>query len=129
MKSSALMLYIITGVLGYAYKIPLIRKILMGLSFWYGKSTWWQVLVKILRISRKMLVLLNAAIGVYVVFKTVGFSFDNILMGFMALGTEYFIILKNIVNRMFNWFVELFDYKLIPNIPNNPPSNKPYLPN
>ena len=128
MKSSAFALYLITGILGYAHKIPFIRKILIVLTAWYGRSTWWQIISKILRISRKTLVLINAAIGVYVVFATIGFSFDNLLVGFTALGAEYIRIMSNLVKRLFNWFVELFDYKLIPNVPSNPPS-KPYFPN
>lgn len=128
MKSGALMLYIITGILGYAHKIPFVRKIILGLSFWYGKSTWWQILVKILILCRKVIVYINAAIGVYVVFKTVGFSTDNIFAGFIALGHEYILILQNTVKRLFNWFVELFDYKIIPQVHSNPGS-KPYFPN
>src|ERR1700757_292994 len=127
MKSGALMLYIITGILGYAHKIPFVRKILFGLSLWYGRSTWYQIIVKILRIARKTLVYINAAIGVYVVFKTVGFSSDNLAVGIAMMGGEYYMILTNFVKNLFNWFVELFDYKLIPNIPDNPPS-KPNLP-
>lgn len=127
MKSGAFMLYLITGILGYAHKIPFVRKILFGLSLWYGKSTWYQIIIRILRIARKILVYLNAAIGVYVVFKAVGFSSDNLAIGIAMMGGEYYMILTNFVKRLFNWFVELFDYKLIPNVPDSPPS-KPNLP-
>jgi hypothetical protein len=58
------------------------------------------------------------------VYKTVGFGYDNILAGFIGMGENYFIILTNFTKRMFNWFFELFDYKIVPNVPNLP-NNKP----
>jgi hypothetical protein len=66
MKSSTLWLYIITGVLGYAHKIPIIGKLITIAGLWYGKTTIWKILVKL----RKIFIVLNAIIGVYMVFKT-----------------------------------------------------------
>ena len=118
-QSSMLHFWIITGILGYARKLPFISKIINFLSIWYGKTTWWQIFGKL----RKLFVVFNALIGVYVVFKAVGFSFDNMLVGFMAMSHTYFEILGSITNRVFNWFLNLFDHKVVPNIPNNKPNN------
>jgi len=41
MKSSGLYLWLITGVLGYAHKIPYIGRIIALLGLWYGRTTWW----------------------------------------------------------------------------------------
>jgi hypothetical protein len=113
MKSSAFMLYIITGLLGYAHKIPFIGRIVTLLSLWYGRTTWWKILVKM----RKVFIIFNAIIGVYMVFKTANFGPDNILAGFSAMGHTYLEIFINFTRRIFNWFVELFDYKVVPNVP------------
>jgi hypothetical protein len=119
MRSGMFYLWLVSGILGYAQKIPFISKIITLVSFYYGRTTIWKVLVKI----RKVFVFINAVIGVYMVYKSVGFSYDNILAGFIGMGENYLIILTNFTKRMFNWFFELFDYKIIPNIPNNKPSS------
>jgi hypothetical protein len=38
------------------------------------------------------------------------------------MGTSYIEILTNFTKRLFNWFLDLFDYKIIPNFPNNKPN-------
>src|ERR1700753_97381 len=119
MRSSGMWLFLITGILGYAHKIPIIRKVLAIIGFWYGKSSWWKILIKI----RKMFILFNALIGVIVVFKTVGFSTDNLIAGFTAMGHSYFELLHTFTRRLFDWFIGLFDYKIVPNLPGNPPIN------
>ena len=109
------LLYIISGILAYAHKIPVFGRIITLLSLWYGKTTWWKILIKI----RKGFIIFNALIGVLMVYKTVGFSYDNILAGFSAMGYTYIEMFTNMTKRMFNWFVELFDHKIVPNVPNN----------
>jgi hypothetical protein len=74
------------------------------------------------KITLKAFIMFNALIGVYMVFKSVGFSYDNILAGFAGMGHTYLEVLFNFSKRLFNWFFELFDYKVVPNVPNNPPS-------
>jgi hypothetical protein len=111
-------LWLLTGILGYASKIPFIGRIVTLLGIWYGKTTWWKMLLKL----RKIFIMLNSLIGVYVVFKTVGFSSDNILAGFSAMGYEYLQILINASKRLFNWFFELFDHRIVPNIPGDKPN-------
>jgi hypothetical protein len=113
MKSSGFMLFLITGILGYAHKVLVIRNILSLLSLWYGKTTIWKILVKI----RKIFIIFNSIIGVYLVYKTTGFSTDIILASFAGMGHTYLEILINFTKRLFNWFFELFDYKVVPNIP------------
>lgn len=121
MKSSMFWLYIITGVLSYAHKIPYIGRIITLLGLWYGRTTWWKILVKL----RKAFVMMNAAIGLMVIIKTTGFGTDNIIAGFSAIGHEYLQLLYNFTKRIFNWLVELFDHKIIPNVPTDPSLPKP----
>ena len=117
MKSSMFMLWLGTAVLSYAHKIPYIKHIITALSVMYGRTTIWKVLVKL----RKIFILFNAAIGVYLTFKTVGFSYDNILAGFAGMGHSYLELFTNFTKRLFHWFVELFDHKVIPNVPGDKP--------
>jgi hypothetical protein len=115
------LLYIFTGILAYAHKIPLLGRVISLITFWYGKTTWWRMLVKI----RKIFIIVNAIIGILMVYKTVGFSSDNILAGFAGMGHTYIELFTNLTKEMFNWFVKLFDHKVIPNVPkpgNNPSS-------
>lgn len=112
-------MWLITGILGYARRIPFFNKFVSLLSLWYGRTTIWKLLGK----TRKLFVILNALIGVYAVFKAVGFSFDNMLIGFMAMGHAYFEVLGNLTNKLFNWFLNLFDQRIVPNVPNTKPNN------
>ena len=72
-QSSMLHLWLITAILGYARKLPFLSKLISWLSLWYGRTTIWKILGK----TRKLFVILNALIGVYAVFKAVGFNFDK----------------------------------------------------
>jgi len=119
MKSSMFMLWIITAVLSYAHKIPFIKQIITALSIIYGRTTIWKILVKV----RKVFILFNAAIGVFMVFKTVGFGYENVLAGFVGMGHSYLEIFTNFTKRMFNWFVELFDHRVVPNVPGDNTGN------
>jgi hypothetical protein len=123
MRSSMFTLWLLSWLLFFVNKLPFIKPIVTLLSLYYGRTTWWKLLVKI----RKAFIIFNAAIGVYIVFKTTGFSYDNILAGFSGMGYQYIEIFMNFTKRLFNWFIELFDHKLVPNVPGNPslPTNKP----
>jgi hypothetical protein len=118
MKGSMFWLYIITGVLSYAHKLPYIRKLISLLALWYGRTTWWKILIKI----RRIFIMINAMIGLMIVIKTTGFSTDNIFAGISAMGYTYLELLFNFTKRLFNWFVELFDHKIVPNVPGTPSS-------
>jgi len=115
MRSSMFYLWLITGILSYAQKIPFISKIITLVSLYYGKTTIWKVLIKL----RKVFVFINATLGVWMVYKLAGFGADNLLAG---MGHTYLEIITSFSKRMFNWLFELFDYKVVPNIPNNKPS-------
>jgi hypothetical protein len=108
--------WIISTLLTYGHKIPIISKIIKGLSLWYGRTTWWKILVQM----RKVFIVLNAIIGVITVFKITGFSTDNLLAGFYGIGYTYVEMLGSFIKRLFTWFVELFDHKIVPNPPTNP---------
>ena len=92
------MLWLFTAVLSYAHKIPYIKYIISTLSIMYGRTTIWKVLIKI----RKGFIIFNAIIGVYMVFKTVGFSYDNILAGFVGMGHSYLEIFTNFTKKLFH---------------------------
>lgn len=109
-QSSMFYLWLITGILGYATKIPFIGRIISLLSVWYGRTTIWKLLVK----ARKLFVIFNALIGVLVVFNTVGFSYENILAGFAGMGHTYLEIFMSFTKRLYNWIYDFFDNKIIP---------------
>jgi hypothetical protein len=115
-KSSLPVFWIFSTLLTYGNKIPIISKILKGLKWWYGRTTWWKLLVSM----RKMFIIFNALLGVYTVFKMSGFSTDNLIGGFYGLGHTYVEMLSSFTKRLFNWFVELFDHKIVPKPPTDP---------
>jgi small basic protein len=119
MKSSMLYLWLITGILGYARKIPIISKFISFAYNLYGRTTFFRILIKV----RKLFVVFNAIIGFIMVYKTTGFGVDTFWANFIALGTNYLDIFITFNKRLFNWIFELFDYKVVPNIPSNKPSS------
>jgi len=121
-ENSMLVLYLISGIIAYAHKIPFLGKIIALISFYYGKTTWWKILVKI----RKAFIIFNALIGIYVVIKTTGFGVDTFYANFIALGENYLNIFYNFTKRIFNWIFDLFDHKIVPNVPNEPKNPKSF---
>jgi hypothetical protein len=113
MKSSMFYLWLITGILGYVHKIPFISRIISILSVFYGRTTFWKMLVFL----RKLFIMFNAVIGMFLVFKTTGFGYDTFLANFVALGNSYLEIFVNFSRRVFQWIVEMLDYKVVPNVP------------
>ena len=120
-KSSMFHLWLITAILGYARKLPFISKLVSVLSLWYGKTTWWKILVKI----RKVFIIFNAIIGVFVVFKTTGFTPGLFMSNFVTMGETYLEIFTNFTKRLFTWFLDLFDHKIVPKVPGDGPINPP----
>ena len=96
-------------------KIPFIKQIFLGLIAWYTKSKW----IKVLAWARKSFVVINAVIGVYLMFKLVGFSPDNILAGISGLGASYLEMLTSLTKKLFKWFYDFFDFRT-PQPPTNP---------
>ena len=62
--SKTLSLFALTSLIAYAHKIPGVSRLTNILSLWYGRTTWWQILVQI----RKAFIVLNALIGLYATF-------------------------------------------------------------
>lgn len=120
MKSSGFYLFIITGLLGYATKLPILGKILSFLGIWYKKYRIIGILIKL----RKLFVLFNALIGFLLVIGSIGFEPSLLIYNWLALGNTYIEIFYSLCKRFFNWLVELFDHKIIPNVPTNKPSNE-----
>lgn len=108
--------FLVSTLLAYGHKIPFLGKIVKVGTIWYGKTTWFRILV----LLRKWFIIMNALIGVYAVFKVTGFSKDNILAGFYGLGHTYLDSLSAFVRGLFNWIVSFLDNKVIPNPPTNP---------
>jgi len=123
-ENSMFLLYVLSGIIAYAHKIPFIGRIVTLASLYYGRTTIWQILVKI----RKAFIVFNALIGVFMVLHTIGFSTDNILAGFIGMGHEYVQILYNFTSRIFNWFFDIFDHKIVPNVPSEPKNPKSFIP-
>jgi hypothetical protein len=116
MRSSMMYLWLFSWVVYLANKIPYLSRIVTVLSLVYGRTTWWKILVKL----RKLFVVFNALIGMYVVYKTTGFGVDSFWNNFIAIGEKYVDIFLNFNKVLFNWLLDLFDYKLIPG-GNTPP--------
>ena len=114
-KASFPSLFIISSILSYGHKIPIIGKFINKLSTWYGKTTIWMLLIYL----RKLIVIFHAILGVYGIIAISGFSYDNIIAGFMSLGATYMEVLTNMVYKLYNFLFNLFDNKLIPNVPTN----------
>lgn len=121
MRSSMYYLWLISWVIYFANKIPYLSRIVGFLSLIYGRTTWWKILMKV----RRLFVVFNAIIGMYVVYKTTGFGLDNFWANFAAIGEKYVDIFFNFNKIAFNWLLDLFDYKIIPggNKPPTPPTN------
>ena len=102
--------FLISGLLAYGSKIPVISKATKVLSVWYGRTTWWKMLIYM----RKCFIIINAIIGVYTVFRITGFSTDNVIAGIAGLGGTYVEIFTSFVKRLFRWFHDLLDFKVVP---------------
>ena len=122
MKSSFMLLYIITWVIALANKMPILRYVIGIFSIWYGKTTWWKILVKL----RKVFIVINAIIGFVIVFKTTGFEPGLILSNIGMMGANYVEILTNFSRRLFNWLLDLLGYRIEPTDPSIPGIKRPW---
>ena len=109
-------LFALTSLIAYAHKLPGVSKLTNLLSLWYGRTTWWQMLIYI----RKGFIVLNALIGVYATMKITGFSSNNLFAGFMAIGHSYFEMLYYGTKRLFGWIYSFFDNWIFPKPPSEP---------
>jgi len=108
-------LYLFTAFFSLLNKVPGVNRMISVLNVIYGRTTLWKLLV----LTRKLIITLNAVIGVFFVYKFSGIGPDTILSNFAGMGYAYLDILSNMTSRLFNWFFNLFVYKIVPNVPNN----------
>lgn len=111
MRSSFAYMYVLSWILFLANKLPFLAKIAGLLRLYYGRTSFWRMII----IARKLFIVLNAIIGVYAVLKLTGMQYGSFMANFVGIGTSYIDIFTNLIKRLFNWFFDLFDYKVIPN--------------
>jgi hypothetical protein len=116
-RASAPILFIITSLLSYGHKIPMVSKLINILSIWYGRTTWWKLLITL----RKVFIVVNALIGIYTVLKISGFSSHNLLGGIYFMGYTYFEMFISTLSRLFKWLSSFFDY-ITPDVPKPKPT-------
>jgi len=117
MKSSMMYLYLLSWIFLFINKMPYIKYIVTIMGAIYGRTTIWSLLIKI----RKIFIIINALIGVYIVFKTTGFTSESFLANFVALGNSYIEILSNFTKKLFNWLLDILGYDIEPKFPKNKP--------
>ena len=95
----------------------MVKYIISGLSLWYGKTTWWRILGRVFTISRKIFIIFNAIIGIYVVYKLSGFQVGLALSHFGMMGHTYLELLYGFTKRIFEWFLDFLGYDIGPSKP------------
>lgn len=110
MQSSLGLMYLISIALYIIKNIPFVGKIVSGLSLYYGRAK----VTKILGYLRKLFVLFNALIGVLTVYKLTGALDGSVVAGITGLGNTYIEIFTNFSKKVFDWFFDLFDQKIVP---------------
>ena len=85
----------LTTLVSWGHKIPVIGKIINLFSLGYGRTTWWHILARI----RKVFVVFNAIIGVYIVYKIAGFTTEGFFTNLFFL--LFFIKKKRIGLHLF----------------------------
>lgn len=120
-KSKPILSSILSSFIGIfsfiLFKIPLVSKLTRKIIRWYVKTKWWKVIFDILVKLRKGFIIFNALIAIYALVDITGFSTDNIIGGFYGLGVKYVEMITSLFSKIFNWLVDFFDYKVVPNIP------------
>lgn len=107
-----------SGVIFLANKIPMIKGIIGMLSLWYGRTTRWKMLYRIFILSRKLFIIFNALIGMYVVFKLSGFQVGLMWSFLGVMGHTYMELLYGFAKRLFEWFLDFLGYDIGPKKPN-----------
>lgn len=123
LKSSLIVLYLLSLVSFVSHKIPFLSKFIPILKKMAGKTPFWTLLI----LSRKVFVLFNALLAMYFVSKLAGWDQGSFLGAFVGMGTVYVEIFTNFIKTSFNWFLELFDMKIVPQVPKDKP-NFPFSP-
>lgn len=121
LKSSLVYVYLLSILSYIINKLPIFSKI-KKISFiarilkFLGKSPFLTILV----ILRKGFILVNAIVGLFFVFNFLGTEPGSVMAGIAGMGTIYIELFSNFVTKLFNWFVDLFDYKIVPKPPTEP---------
>ena len=105
MKSSLLVMYLLSIVVYIFKNMPFTSKLIAGAGMIYGKAR----VLKLLAIFRKLFVVFNAIIGVMTVYKMTGVLDGSVIAGITGLGNTYIEIFSNFTKKVFNWFFDLFD--------------------
>lgn len=113
----SIILFLFTTLISYGHKLPMVSKLITLLSLWYGRTTWWKMLISL----RKIFVIINAFIGLYTVLTVTGFSSDNLAAGVAIMGHTYFEMVYSGISRLLKWIYSFFDY-ITPEAP-KPPTN------
>ena len=103
-------IWLLTTIITYAHKIPIISRIFRRIGIWYGRTTWLKLLLKI----RKWFVYLNALILILALANITNFSTDNIIAGCYSIGVNYFLLLKSNIMLLLKYLVSfsILDYGL-----------------
>lgn len=101
---------VLSLILTNLHKVPLINILVDKLRKYYGRTSIWHILI----LFRKIIIIINAIIGLYFVFKLGGLGADTFTANLVGMGNTYIDIFINFTKRIFSWFVELFDYKIVP---------------
>lgn len=104
MHSHMGLLWVISFLIGWAHKIPMLSKIIAVLNIWYGKTTWWQIVTSL----RKIIVVFNAIIGLMTMFKITGITTDDGIGGVYGLALAYFDLARAMVSKAALWGLRLF---------------------
>ena len=110
MKSSLFLMYLMSVAVYILKNMPFTSKLISGVSILYGKAK----VLKILALFRKLFVLFNALIGVLTVYKLTGVLDGSVVAGITGLGNTYIEIFTNFSKKVFDWFFDLFDQKIVP---------------
>src|SRR6187402_1580945 len=107
-KSSFLSLYAISWLLFIINRLPFVGRFAAFLSKTYGKTSIWKILV----LTRKVFILCNALIGLWLVYDITGVSQGSFVAGFAGLGNTYAEIFWSFSRRVFNFIFDFFDHKI-----------------
>ena len=103
-----LILLILSTIIAYGHKIPIIKSIIRFLRPFFGKSGIWLLLRKF----RQIFLVVQAIIGIYSVFLIIGFNgfaLDNLFATLYAFITTDFDIFLSTIRKIFEWFISKFE--------------------
>ena len=123
LRSSLMILYLFSWIGFLSNKLPFLSKFAPILKRLIGKTPFWTALI----FMRKGFVLINVLIAMYFIAKLAGWDQGSFLGAFVGMGTVYVDIFTNFIKTSFSWILELFDMKIVPQVPKDKP-NFPFSP-